>query len=206
TTTLITNIAELSTVDPERRVLTDAAVVIDDEQIAWIGQAADAPSADERIDADGRAMLPGWVDSHTHLVFAGDRSAEFEARMAGQSYAAGGISVTTEATRSAGDAELSHLVRARVAEAVAGGTTFLETKAGYGLDVEEEARHARLAAEEVDVVTFLGAHLVPKGADADGYVASVTGPMLQAALPHVQWADVFCEDGAFNEEQSRTVL
>src|SRR5690625_3069427 len=151
-------------------------------------------------------MLPGWVDSHTHLVFAGDRSAEVEARMAGQSYAAGGISVTTGATRAADDAQLRDLIRTRVAEAVAGGTTFLETKTGYGLDVEEEARHARLAAEEVDVVTFLGAHLVPKGADADEYVASVTGPMLQAALPHVQWADVFCEDGAFNEEQSRTVL
>ncbi|GAA4841376.1 imidazolonepropionase [Garicola koreensis] len=206
TSTLITNIAELTTVDPEQRVLTDAAVVIDGEQIAWVGAASEAPAADERVDAGARAMLPGWVDSHTHLVFAGDRSAEFEARMAGQSYAAGGISVTTEATRDASDQRLRDLLRTRVAEAVAGGTTFLETKTGYGLDVEEEARHARLAADEVDVVTFLGAHLVPPGVDADEYVQTVTGPMLQAALPYVQWADVFCESGAFSEEQSRTVL
>nr|WP_221206269.1 imidazolonepropionase [Garicola koreensis] len=203
---MITNIAELTTVDPEQRVLTDAAVVIDGEQIAWVGAASEAPAADERVDAGARAMLPGWVDSHTHLVFAGDRSAEFEARMAGQSYAAGGISVTTEATRDASDQRLRDLLRTRVAEAVAGGTTFLETKTGYGLDVEEEARHARLAADEVDVVTFLGAHLVPPGVDADEYVQTVTGPMLQAALPYVQWADVFCESGAFSEEQSRTVL
>ena len=206
TTTLITNISELTTVDPGQRVLHEAAVIIEDEQIAWIGGAAQAPAADERVDAGGRAMLPGWVDSHTHLVFAGDRSAEFEARMAGQSYTAGGISTTTEATRAADDAELRSLVRARVAEAEAGGTTFLETKTGYGLEVEEEARHARLAAAEVDVVTFLGAHLVPQGVDADDYVETVTGPMLEAALPHVQWADVFCETGAFNEDQSRAVL
>ena len=206
TTTLITNISELTTVDPGQRVLHEAAVIIEDEQIAWIGGAAQAPAADEWVDAGGRAMLPGWVDSHTHLVFAGDRSAEFEARMAGQSYTAGGISTTTEATRAADDAELRSLVRARVAEAEAGGTTFLETKTGYGLEVEEEARHARLAAAEVDVVTFLGAHLVPQGVDADDYVETVTGPMLEAALPHVQWADVFCETGAFNEDQSRAVL
>ncbi|GAA4839502.1 imidazolonepropionase [Garicola koreensis] len=206
TTTLITNISELTTVDPERRVLHEAAVVIEDEQIAWVGPAFHAPAADERVDVGDRAMLPGWVDSHTHLVFAGDRSAEFEARMAGKAYAAGGINVTTEATRTADDAELSGLVRSRVNEAVAGGTTFLETKTGYGLEVDEEARHARLAAAEVDVVTFLGAHLVPKGIDPDAYLASVTGPMLQAALPYVQWADVFCETGAFTEEQSRTVL
>ena len=120
TTTLITNISELTTVDPERRVLHEAAVVIEDEQIAWVGPAFHAPAADERVDVGDRAMLPGWVDSHTHLVFAGDRSAEFEARMAGKAYAAGGINVTTEATRTADDAELSGLVRSRVNEAVAG--------------------------------------------------------------------------------------
>lgn len=205
-TTLITNIGELTTVDPAQRVLRDAAVVIEGDQIVWIGPAARAPAADERFDADGRAVLPGWVDSHTHLVFAGDRSAEFEARMAGESYAAGGINVTTEATRNASDAELADLIRQRVAEATAGGTTYLETKTGYGLDVEEEARHARLAAEQVDSVTFLGAHLVPKGSDPQAYVESVAGPMLEAALPYVEWADVFCETGAFSEEQSRTVL
>lgn len=206
TTTLITNIGELTTIDPGGRVLHDAAVVVDDDRIAWVGAATDAPAADEIVDAGGRAMLPGWVDSHTHLVFAGDRGAEFEARMAGQSYAAGGINVTTEATRAADDAELTALVAGRVQDAVRGGTTYLETKTGYGLQVDEEARHARIAAEQVDTVTFLGAHLVPQGVDADEYVESVRGPMLQAALPYVQWADVFCETGAFDADQSRAVL
>ena len=208
---LITDIGELTTVDPEERVLQDAAVLIEGDRIAWIGPAAQAPAADTVTSAEGRALLPGWVDSHTHLVFAGDRSAEFEARMAGQSYAAGGINVTTEATRAASDAQLRELVTARVQDAVCGGTTYLETKTGYGLSVEEEIRHARLLAElkaegVVDQVTFLGAHLVPPGGDADAYVRDVVGPMLEGVREHVQWADVFCERGAFTQEQSRTVL
>lgn len=211
TSTLITNISELTTQDAERRVLTDAAVLVEGGRIVWVGAAAGAPAADERADAGGRAVLPGWVDSHTHMIFAGDRSAEFEARMAGQSYAAGGINITTGATREASDEELTALLRSRVEEAVSGGTTFLETKTGYGLDVEEEARHARIAAGlagqgELDAVTFLGAHLVPKGADAEEYTQLVCGPMLEAAAPYVQWADVFCERGAFDEDQSRRVL
>lgn len=204
--TLITNIAELTTQDPERRVLADAAVVLDGDRIAWIGAAAAAPAADDAYDAAGRAALPGWVDSHTHLVFAGDRSAEFEARMAGREYAAGGIAVTTGATRAAGDYELTRLLLGRVAEAVAGGTTYLETKTGYGLSVEEESRHARIASTVADQVTYLGAHLVPAGADADEYTDLVCGGMLAAVLPYVGWADVFCERGAFTEEQSRRVL
>lgn len=208
---LVTNISELTTVDAEHRVLRDAAVIVEGDRIAWIGAATDAPAADEVCDAAGRAVLPGWVDSHTHLVFAGDRSAEFEARMAGESYAAGGISVTTSATRRAGDGELADLVRGRIAEAVAGGTTFLETKTGYGLSTDEEARHARLldelrAAGQIDAVTFLGAHLVPPGEDAEAYTRTVCGPMLDAVTPYVQWADVFCERGAFDEDQSRQVL
>jgi imidazolonepropionase len=206
TTTVITNIGELTTVDPDHRVLHDAALVIENDTIAWVGTAAQAPATDQRVDAQGRAMLPGWVDSHTHMVFAGDRSAEFEARMAGESYAAGGIHVTTEATRAASDEKLTRLLRHRVDEAVRGGTTYLETKTGYGLDVDEEVRHARLASGEVDTVTFLGAHLVPDGTDAETYLSAVTGPMLQQVRPYVQWADVFCETGAFNEEQSRRVL
>ena len=208
---LITDIGELTTVDPEERVLQDAAVVIEGDRIAWIGPAAQAPAADTVTSAEGRALLPGWVDSHTHLVFAGDRSAEFEARMAGQSYAAGGINVTTEATRAASDAQLRELVTGRVQDAVRGGTTYLETKSGYGLSVDEEIRQARLLAElrtegVVDQVTFLGAHLVPPGGDADAYVRDVVGPMLEGVREHVQWADVFCERGAFTQEQSRTVL
>jgi imidazolonepropionase len=121
--TLITNIAELMTQDLEHRVLKNAAVVIDGERIAWLGSAADAPAADDAVVAGGRAVLPGWVDSHTHLVFAGDRTAEFEARMAGEAYSAGGIAVTVDATRRTSDYDLTKLALARVAEAVAQGTT-----------------------------------------------------------------------------------
>ncbi|GAT86303.1 imidazolonepropionase [Paenarthrobacter nicotinovorans] len=204
--TLITNIGELMTQDLEHRVLTDAAIVFEGERISWIGSRQDAPAADEKVDAEGRAVLPGWVDSHSHLVFAGDRTAEFEARMAGQSYSAGGIAVTTGATRSVSDNELSRLVRDRVKEAVSQGTTYLESKTGYGLDVDNEARSARIAAAEVDEVTYLGAHLVPAGSDPEEYTDLVCGAMLDAVLPHVRWADVFCERGAFTEDQSRRVL
>lgn len=204
--TLFTNIAELRTIDAEDSVLHDAALVVEGERIAWIGAASSAPAADSVVDLGGRAVLPGWVDSHSHLVFAGDRSAEFEARMAGQKYAAGGIRVTTEATRAVGDYDLTRLLLGRRAEAAAGGTTTLETKTGYGLDVEEEARHARLASTVADTVTFLGAHVVPAGTDADEYTRLVTGEMLDAVRPYVEWIDVFCETGAFNAEQSRAVL
>jgi imidazolonepropionase len=205
-TTLITNLGELMTQDQEHRVLRDAAVVVEGERIAWIGAASDAPAADESVDAGGRALLPGWVDSHTHLIFAGDRTAEFEARMAGETYSAGGIAVTTGATRSAGDYDLTRLAMGRVAEAASQGTTYVETKTGYGLDVEQEARSARIAAGVADEVTYLGAHLVPAGMDADDYTDLVCGPMLDAVRPYVAWADVFCERGAFSEEQSRRVL
>ena len=208
---LLTGIGELLTNDPERPKITDAAVVIEGETIAWVGEAANAPAADRRSMLQGRAMLPGWVDSHSHLVFAGDRSAEFEARMAGESYAAGGIGVTTSATRAADDGTLAALVGDRVHDATAGGTTYLETKTGYGLTVADEERSARIASAVVDEVTYLGAHLVPRGPDgepmdADAYVDLVCGPMLDAVRPYVRWADVFCEEGAFTPEQSRRVL
>lgn len=226
--TLLTGISELWTLDPaldggaagaaDGQVIRDAALVIADGCVAWTGLAAHAPDADVREDLGGRAVLPGWVDSHTHLLFDGDRSAEFEARMAGQSYTAGGITVTTEATRAASTEHLRELVRGRIAEAVAGGTTCLETKTGYGLTVAEELRGAQLASSLVDEhlldeVTFLGAHLVPPEFDgrdghggAEEYVALVTGDMLRAVAPHVRWIDVFCEEGAFSPEQSERVL
>lgn len=206
TTTLITNLTEVFTADAAHTVIKDAAILLEDEKIAWIGSAAQAPAAGRVIDAGYRAALPGWVDSHSHLVFAGDRSAEFVARMAGQDYAAGGIAVTTAATRAASDYDLTRLLMGRAAEALAGGTTYLETKTGYGLDVEEEARHARIASTVVDQVTFLGAHLVPAGMDAQEYTDLVCGEMLERVRPYVQFADVFCERGAFNEAQSRQVL
>ena len=202
--TLITGISELWT--GEDAPIRDAALVIDGDTVAWTGSAQSAPDADERVDVGGRAVLPGWVDSHTHLVFDGDRSAEFEARMAGRGYAAGGIAVTTDATRAASDERLRQLVGQRVREAQRGGTTCLETKTGYGLTVDDEACAARIAREFVDEVTFLGAHLVPDGTTPDEYVALVTGEMLEAVRPHVAWIDVFCEEGAFDVEQSRRVL
>jgi imidazolonepropionase len=203
---LITGISELLTGDDELGTVRDAAVVIEEGRIAWVGSASRPPAADRAVDVGGRAVLPGWVDSHTHLVFDGDRSAEFAARMAGQAYAAGGIGVTTDATRRASDARLDELVRDRVAEAVAGGTTYLETKTGYGLTVADEQRSARIAAAHADEVTYLGAHVVPSGTQADAYVDLVCGPMLDAVLPHVRWADVFCDQGAFTPEQARRVL
>ncbi len=203
---LISNIGELMTQDGEHGTLRNAAVVLEGERISWIGPTADAPAADVHTDAQGRAVLPGWVDSHTHLIFAGDRTAEFEARMAGESYSAGGIAVSVEATRSASDYDLTRLGMGRVAEAVSQGTTYLETKTGYGLDVDQEARSARIACTIADEVTYLGAHLVPAGMDADEYTELVCTDMLQAVRPYAKWADVFCERGAFSPEQSRKVL
>lgn len=204
---IIHNIAELVTNDDSNGGrLHDAAVVVDDGKIAWVGPSATAPAADESFDAAGRALLPGWVDSHTHLVFAGDRTSEFEARMAGDSYAAGGINVTVTATREASDADLeANLVRL-VSEARRGGTTTIETKTGYGLTVEDEVRSARIASNHVDAVTFLGAHVVPAGVTAENYLELVTGEMLQKVAPFVSAVDVFCETGAFDEEASRRVL
>ena len=203
---LIADIGELTTlIDGEER-RHDAALVIDDGRIAWIGAAAAAPAADRRFSAAGGAVLPGWVDSHSHLVFAGDRSAEFEERMAGRPYSAGGIRSTVAATRAASDDELRANLRRLRAEAERQGTTTLETKTGYGLDIDTEVRSARIAAEVADVVTFLGAHVVPDGVDPRAYVDLVTGPMLDAVRPYVRFIDVFCEEGAFDVDESREVL
>lgn len=203
---LLTNIGELTTNDADLGRRHDAAVVIEDGVISWIGDAADAPAADSVVDVEGAALLPGWVDSHSHIVFSGDRSAEFEARMAGERYAAGGIAHTVAATRSATEAELKANAIALRAEAARGGTTFLETKTGYGLDIDTERRSAQVAREVADYVTFLGAHVVPAGMDARAYVDLVRGPMLHAVLPYVDAIDVFCEEGAFTVDQAREVL
>lgn len=205
--TLITGIAELTTHDPDGPAGRGPfAVVLDGGRVAWTGRAADAPPADRRVDVEGRAVLPGWVDSHTHLVFAGDRGAEFAARMAGHPYAASGIRTTVATTRAATDAALAATLRRHADEAARQGTTCLETKTGYGLTVADEARAARLAAAVVDEVTFLGAHVVPEGAGPDAYLDEVCGPMLDAVAGHVGWVDVFCEDGAFDEAASARVL
>lgn len=205
TATLFTGISELHTVS-ERGTLANAALIAEDGVITWVGPASEAGPVDELVDLGGRAVLPGWVDSHTHMIFDGDRAAEFEARMAGEDYAAGGIALTMEATRAAGARRLGELLQERVASAHAGGTTTLETKTGYGLDVASETLSAEIAAEAVDDVTFLGAHLVPPGADVEDYLDLVVGEMLDSVAPHVQWIDVFCERGAFDKDQSLRVL
>lgn len=211
---LLTNIGELTTnvaVDGDPcGTLRDAAVLVHDGLIAWTGSADAVPPSPDAlvVDAGDRAVIPGFVDSHTHLVFGGDRAEEFAARMAGQRYAAGGIRTTVAATRAASDEDLRARLAALVAECRAQGTTTVEIKTGYGLDVATERRLARLAAEATDEVTFLGAHVVaPEYADRpDEYVSLVTGDMLTAVAPHARWIDVFCEDGAFTAEQSRRVL
>jgi imidazolonepropionase len=206
---LVDRIGELVTHDPDLGVLHDAAVVAEHGVITWVGPSAQAPAADRRIDADGRAVVPGFVDSHAHLVFAGDRSAEFAARMTGRPYDGGGIASTVTATRRAPDDRLRELLAARIAEMRAQGTTTVEIKSGYGLDVDQEARLLRLAGEVTDEVTFLGAHVVPPGIDRRDYVDLVTGPMLEACAPLARWVDVFCEPGsphAFDGDESREVL
>ena len=210
---LIDNIGELVTNDPATGtgplgIRTGAAVVVDGERIAWLGASGQAPAADERVDVGGAAVLPGFVDSHAHLVFAGDRAAEFAARMAGEPYTGGGIRTTVAATRAATDDELRGTVRRLAAEALRQGTTTIEIKSGYGLTVADEARCLRLAREVSGETTFLGAHTVPaEYADRpDDYVDLVCGPMLAAAAPYARWVDVFCERGAFDGEQARAVL
>ncbi|MBA2696673.1 MAG: amidohydrolase family protein, partial [Actinobacteria bacterium] len=190
---LVTGIGELVTNDAslgegQLGTVTDAALVVDAGAVAWVGRATDAPDADTRIEVQGRAVIPGFVDSHTHLVFAGDRAAEFEARMSGAAYDGGGIASTVSATRAADDAELLGRLTGFIAEMRGQGTTTVEVKGGYGLTVEDEARALRLARQVTPETTFLGAHVVPPEyvGRIDEYVALVTGPMLAACAPHAR--------------------
>jgi imidazolonepropionase len=213
--TLITNIAELVTNAPNSEggpgpfaAIPDAALVIQNGTVAWAGPAAQAPAADQRVDCGGRVVLPGFVDSHAHLVFAGERSAEFAARMSGTPYRAGGIRTTVAATRAAGDEQLRRNTARLVNEMVRQGTTTLECKSGYGLTVSDERRIVALAAEITPEVTFLGAHVVAPEFETDraGYLDLVCGAMLAACAPHARWIDVFCERGAFSSDEARAVL
>ncbi|AXE78305.1 imidazolonepropionase [Streptomyces atratus] len=214
TTTAITNIASLVTNDPSLcadsplGLIRDAAVVIEGDRVVWTGESSKAPATDNAVDAGGRAAIPGFVDSHSHLLFAGDRTEEFNARMSGRPYSAGGIRTTVAATRAATDDELSANVARYLAEALRQGTTTFETKSGYGLTVEDEARALRIAAQYTEEVTYLGAHIVsPDYADDPaGYVDLVTGAMLDACAPYARWVDVFCEKGAFDGDQARAIL
>ncbi len=212
---LITGIGELTSCDgtgTDGLGQRDAvAMIAEGERIVWIGDPAAAPLADTRIDLEGRAVVPGFVDSHSHLVFAGDRSAEFAARMAGERYDGGGIGVSVAATRAADDQVLRALVADRVEEMRRQGTTTVEIKSGYGLTVADEARALRIAREFTAETTFLGGHVVPAeyASDRAGYLELVTGPMLAAATPYARWIDVFCEPNsahAFDGPEAEAIL
>jgi imidazolonepropionase len=213
--TLINGIGELVTCDgtgPDLLgVRSKTALVVEDDTIAWMGASSETSAADTMIDLGGRAVIPGFVDSHSHLVFAGDRADEFVARMTGQPYDGGGIGVTVAATRAAADDELTRSVEARIAELRALGTTTIEIKSGYGLTVSDEVRALEIARQFTSETTFLGAHVVPAehAHDRAAYVDLVTGPMLEAAAPYARWIDVFCEPHsahAFDADEARQIL
>jgi imidazolonepropionase len=209
---LVTGITELVTHDPEHGgplgVVRGGAVVVEQGSVAWTGRAVDAPAADTAQDLGGRAVVPGFVDSHSHLLFAGDRAEEFAARMAGERYDGGGIRTTVAATRAASDEQLAANLLRLLGEMRRQGTTTVEVKSGYGLTVADEARALAIAARVLEEVTFLGAHVVPPEYDDDpaGYVDLVTGPMLEACAPYARWIDAFCERGAFDADQARAIL
>jgi imidazolonepropionase len=211
---LVTGIGQLVTNDPTAGdgsplgVLSGAALVVEGGRVAWTGPAASAPAADTAYDVGGRAVVPGFVDSHSHLVFAGDRSEEFAARMSGTAYSAGGIRTTVAATRSATDEQLAANLARHVTEMRRQGTTTVEIKSGYGLTVRDEARSLAIASQATEETTYLGAHVVPPeyAEDPGGYVDLVTGSMLEACAPHARWIDVFCETGAFSADQARAIL
>ncbi len=214
TTSVVCNIAELTTNDPTLGDgtpvgrLHDAAFFVDDDVVLWVGRNGEAPDADEMIDAKGRAVIPGFVDSHTHLVFAGDRSDEFEARMAGQYYDGGGIMRTVEATRAASTGVLRAGTQLRVDELIAGGVTTIEIKSGYELTTEGEVRSLEVAGEFTEERTWLGAHVLPPEFEDDrgGYLELLTTTMLDACAPEAKWADVFCDRGAFSVDEAWTIL
>lgn len=209
----ITNIGSLVTNDQSLELgllgeLRDAAIVLEDGLVAWVGSSAAVPETDESIDVEGRTVLPGFVDSHAHLMFAGDRAAEFSARMAGSAYAAGGIRTTVAATRAASNLELEQNFLRLAGELRTSGITTFETKSGYGLTVDDEARALRIAAKHTSETTFLGAHVVPAEFEGrvDDYVSLVTGEMLNQVADSAKWIDVFCDRGAFTVEQAREIL
>ena len=188
--------------------LEQAAFIEQDGQIVWVGASKDAPDADTEVNLEGKSVIPGFVDSHAHLVFAGDRAKEFEARMSGKNYSASGIMTTVHATRAASDEQLDENIATRAIEMYRSGITTFETKSGYGLNVADELRSVRLAVQHTEDVTFMGAHVVPEEFKnkRDEYVSLVMGEMLESCAPYSRWIDVFCDQGAFDYEESKAIL
>jgi imidazolonepropionase len=213
-TVLYDNIGELVTNDPSQGdgsplgILNGAAMIVDGDRISWIGPIGRAPAAEQRVDCRNRSVIPGFVDSHAHLIFAGDRSAEFAARMSGTPYDGGGIATTVSATRAANDGELSNNLARLAGELLRSGVTTFETKSGYGLTVPDELRSLEIATHATRETTFLGAHVVPVeyAGRRDDYVSLVAGEMLVACAPKARWIDVFCDRGAFDTDEARTIL
>jgi imidazolonepropionase len=214
TTTVIDNIGLLVTNDPSNGdgsalgVLRDAAMVIEADRIAWVGRRIHAPAADARVDVDRQTVVPGFVDSHSHLIFASDRADEFASRMAGTPYTAGGIAATLIATREATDETLRSNASRLLAEMLSSGTTTVEIKSGYGLTTDDEVRGLAIAQSLTSESTYMGAHVVPIEYQGrrDEYVSLVAGPMLDACAPGTRWIDVFCDRGAFSVDEARTIL
>jgi imidazolonepropionase len=209
----ITNIGSLVTNDQSLGSdilgeIENAALVIENDQIAWVGITSDVPDTDQQIDVAGKAVIPGFVDSHAHLLFAGERSKEFQARMKGEKYSAGGIQSTVVATREATNEDLEKNMLRLISEMQRSGITTFETKSGYGLTTTDETRALEIASKHTPETTFLGAHVVPSeyAGKEDKYVELVTGEMLDAVLPYAKWIDVFCDQGAFDVDQSRQIL
>ena len=187
-------------------IIESAALLVEDGKVAWLGKSHDAPGADQHVSLAGKTVIPGFVDSHSHIIFAGDRSEEFAHRMAGQPYASGGIRTTVRATRAAADDELRSNAKKLIAEFHASGITHFEIKSGYGLDVETEERSLQVASEFTEDTTFLGAHVVPDGMERTEYVHLVKTEMLHAVKQHAKWVDVFCDRGAFSVAEAREIL
>jgi imidazolonepropionase len=207
--------------------LAGAVIAAHGGEIVYVGPAADLPADIDvlpgatRIDARGCSVVPGFVDAHTHIVFAGDRRAELQRRLGGATYgeiaaAGGGIVATVAATRAASEEELTDLTHRRLDELLACGTTTCEAKSGYGLTVESELRLLRVLRaldhrHEVDVMpTFMGAHEVPPEYrhDRDAYVRLVIDEMIPAVAGEglADWCDVFCETGVFTPMDARAIL
>jgi imidazolonepropionase len=208
---LITGSGRLLTPEPYDGLLP-WAVVVREGVVAWVGPRTDAPPIDDELDLGESLVTPGLVDAHTHPVYAGDRSAEAAARLAGEPYSGGGILRSVAATRAASDGELEALVESRLRAQLRSGTTTVECKSGYGLSTAEEVRHLRLLGRVADrlavrvVRTFLGAHAIPT--EDDGYVERIIDEMIPAVAAEslAEFCDVFCDAGFFSVADAERIL